>query len=185
MLRLETEGIKKGLEFIHSLAAKNTTITVTPELILELHKVSFGWIFPDWAGKYRKVRVEFSGKEAVLPHQVSELIANLCADLQERLQYLKPEQENFIEKVVELLAWFQHKFVWIHPFQDYNGRIARMFTTFLLLSLNLPPIEIKAEYGRDRKKYLEAMYTADEGNYENLESLIIQALNESLAKSNK
>lgn len=185
LLRLETEGIKRGLDFIHNLAVKNTTTTITPDLILNLHKVSFGWIFPVWAGSYRKVRVEFSGKEAISPHQVPELIVNLCADLQERLQNLKPGPENFIEKVVELLAWFQHKFVWIHPFQDYNGRVARMLTTLILLSLNLPPIEIRAESGMDRKKYLEAMYAADEGNYEKLESLIGQALNESLKKSNK
>lgn len=184
LLRLETEGIKKGLEFILNAVTRDAKTEVTPKFILELHAVSFNWIFPDWAGKYRKIRVEFSGKEAVLPHQIPELVANLCADLQERLQYLKPEQENFIEKVVELLAWFQHKFVWIHPFQDYNGRIARMLTTLILLTLNLPPIEIKAESGRDRKKYLEAMYAADEGNYEKLENLIGQALNESLAKSN-
>ena len=185
LLRLETEGIKKGLEYIYDLTAKNSATRITPELVLDLHRISFGWIFPDWAGKYRNVRVEFSGKEAFLPHQIPELIVNLCNDLQERLRYLKSGQENFIEKVVELLAWFQHRFVWIHPFQDYNGRIARMLTTLILLLLNLPPIEIKAASGSDRKKYLEAMYAADEANYQKLEILIGQALNESLAKSNK
>jgi len=184
LLRLETEGIKKGLEYIHDLATKNPRTTITPELILELHKKSFGWIFPDWAGKYRQIRVEFSGKEAVLPHQIPELIANLCSDLQERLKNLKPNEENYIDAVVELLAWFQHRFVWIHPFQDYNGRIARMLTTLILLNLNLPAIEIKAGSGEDRKRYLEAMYTADEGDYEKLHNLISQALNESLTKSN-
>ena len=156
---------------------------VTPKLILELHKISFGWIFPDWAGKYRNIRVEFSGKEAVSPHQVPELMINLCFDLQERLKNLKMNGENYIEVVVELLAWFQHKFVWIHPFQDYNGRIARMLTTLILLTLKLPPIEIQAKSKRDRKKYLEAMYAADEGNYAKLENLIGLALNESLTKS--
>ncbi len=60
-----------------------------------------------------------------------------------------------------------------------------MLTTLILLTLNLPPIEIKAESGRDRENYLEAMYAADEGDYKNLEGLISQALNESLVKSNK
>ena len=91
--------------------------------------------------------------------------------------------ENYIEVVVELLAWFQHKFVWIHPFQDYNGRIARMLTTLILLTLKLPPIEIQAKSKGNRKKYLEAMYAADEGNYAKLENLIGLALNESLTKS--
>lgn len=185
LLRLETEGIKKGLEFIFTTIARGAKTEVTPKFILELHAVSFGWIFPDWAGKYRTVRVEFSSKETVLPHQVPELIVNLCADLQERLRYLKIDQADFVEKVVELLAWFQHRFVWIHPFRDYNGRVARMLTTLILLSLSLPPTEIKAESGKDRRKYLEAMCAADEGNYAKLEDLIARAMNESLVKSTK
>ena len=80
---------------------------------------------------------------------------NYCVDLKERLRNLKPDDENYIEKVVELLAWFQHRFVWIHPFQDYNGRVARMLTIFILLILKLPPVEIKAETGRDRKNTLK------------------------------
>lgn len=112
-----------------------------------------------------------------------ELITNLCNDLGERLRYLpKPEDESFIIRVVELLSWFQHRFVFIHPFQDYNGRCARMLTTLILLKLNLPPIELKAETGLDRKRYLGAMQNADEGDYSLLETLINKALVESLDK---
>ena len=92
---------------------------------------------------------------------------------------------NYIHKVVELLAWFQHGFVLIHPFQDYNGRLARMLTICILLKLGLPPIEIKADSGGDRQKYLDAMYAADEGNYSQLEKLMEVALNESLSAINK
>ena len=178
LLHIELEGTKKVLELVAKIFKKE----ITPDLILVIHKEAFGWIFPSWAGKYRKIRVEFSGKEAVLPHQIPELIANLCADLQERLKHLITQDENFINKVVELLAWFQHRFVWIHPFQDYNGRVARMLTILILLKLNLPPVEIKADTGLDRKKYLEAMYSADDSNYEKLENLIGRALSESLVK---
>lgn len=180
LLPLELEGTKRGLLFIHRLVSQNTNFYVTPKLILDIHRKSFGWIFPNWAGKYRTIRVEFSGKEAVLPHHIPELVISLCANLKERLKYLRSTDENFIEKVVELLSWFQHRFVWIHPFQDYNGRIARMLTVLILLKVGLPPIEIKAETGNDRVKYLAAMYAADEGNYTKLENLIGAALNESL-----
>lgn len=182
LLRFELEGTKKGLELIHRLVSESHNVEITSELILRIHKESFGRIFPTWAGKYRTVRVVFSGKEAVLPYQIPELVNNLCADLKERLEYLTPGSENYVEEVVQLLAWFQHRFVWIHPFQDYNGRVARMLTILILLSLNLPPIEIRAETGADRKKYLEAMYAADDGNYLKLEALIRNALSESLSK---
>lgn len=180
LLSFELKGTKKGLELIKKILVRNQKIEITPELILAVHKESFGWIFPDWAGKYRTIRVEFSGKETVFPHQIAELMLNLCADLKERLINLDSNESNFIEKVVELISWFQHRFVWIHPFQDYNGRIARMMTSLILLTLNLPAIEIKANTGNDRKKYLEAMYAADEGNYTKLENLISNALTEAL-----
>jgi len=178
LLKLELEGTKKGLAFV----GKNYTKEITPEVITKIHHEAFGWIFPAWAGKYRLIRVEFSGKEPVQPHQIPELVLNLCADLKERLNNLDKSDELFIENVVGLLAWFQHRFVWIHPFQDYNGRVARMLTIFILLKLGLPPIEIKAEGDLDRQKYLEAMYVTDEGNYEKLEKLIESALNESFVK---
>ena len=60
-----------------------------------------------------------------------------------------------------------------------------MLTILILLRLDLPPIEIKAETGADRKKYLEAMYAADRGNYSKLENLVRTALDESLTRVNK
>ena len=186
LVRLEIQGIKKGLEYIHDLVQKEQASKITPKLICKLHQVSFGWIFPKWAGKYRKIQVTFSGKEAPAYYLITELIISLCSDLKERLKYLsKPDSENFIIKVVELLAWFQHKLVFIHPFQDYNGRIARILTTFILLQLKLPPIELKAETGRDRRRYLDAMQKADKGTFSLLESLIDNALSESLERIKK
>jgi len=174
LLTLELEGTKKGLEFLSDSYDQK----LTPELILKLHELSFGWIFPDWAGKYRTIRVEYSGKEAPSPHLLPQLVTSLCADLDERLKHIKIDS---IESIIELLAWFQHQFVYIHPFQDYNGRVTRMLTTFILLEIGLPPIEIKADTKQDRDNYLQAMYSADEGDLTKLESLIKQALDESLS----
>ena len=170
LLKLELEGTKKGLHLIHKLISENQELDITPNLILEIHKESFGWIFPDWAGKYRSARVEFSEKEAVAPHRIPE-----------RLEHLELTGSSYLDNVVELLSWFQHRFVFIHPFPDYNGRIARMLTILILLKLNLPPVEIKADTGNDRKKYLEAMYAADEGNYQKLINLIGAAMKEYLS----
>jgi len=185
LLKLEVEGTKKGLEFIHELFTKNTIVEVTPDLIKKLHLLSFGWIFPDWAGRYRTVQVMFSGKEALPYYKIPELITNLCRDLHTRLEQINSETENYLEQVVELLAWFQHQFVLIHPFVDYNGRIARMFTAIILLNLGLPPFEIKASTGQDRKRYLEAMYVGDRGDLSKLEHIISNALTESLQSVNR
>lgn len=186
LIKLEVEGTKKGLEYLYNLFKREDGVRITPKLITKLHKASFGWIFPKWAGKYRKIQVTFSGKEALPYYQVQELISNLCQNLEERLRHLpKPDKANYIIEIVSLLAWFQHEFVFIHPFQDYNGRIARMLTVLILLILNMPAIELKAKTEEDRKLYILAMQKADEGDFNLLEKLISQALSESLDRIKK
>jgi len=181
LLKLEIEGTKKGLEYIGEVVRKDKDFSITPKLICKLHDISFGWIFPNWAWKYRKIQVTFSDKEAPQYFQVPVLVINLCEDLAERLKHLSSqESDKFVLEVVKLIAWFQHRFVFIHPFQDYNGRIARMLTILILLKLNLPPIELQAEKGKDRKQYLDAMQKADEGDYSHLEQLLGKALFEML-----
>ena len=181
LLQLELEGTKKGLEFIYGLIKSGEEARITPTLILELHAISFQWIFPDWAGKFRTIQVAYSGKEAPQYFQIPELVKNLCDDLVTRLDSLpKPTESEYVYKVVSLLAWLQHLFVFIHPFQDYNGRTARMLTSLILLKLKMPAVEIQVETDDDRKKYLRAMQAGDEGNLAPLEELIGDALTESL-----
>lgn len=185
VLKLEIEGNKKGLSFITSLSKIITKKNIDVSLILKLHKISYAWIFPKWAGKFRTINVTYSGKEAIDYYKVREVVTNLCLDLKVRIHHLPQKRnDNYITEIIKLLAWFQHRFVQIHPFNDYNGRTARMLTSFLLLKFNLPSIEIKAETKKDRTIYIKALQNADEGNYLQLEKLIETALVESLGKSN-
>src|SRR5581483_3676233 len=97
LLKLELEGTKKGLEYLYDLIKKNTNVPITPEFVCKLHEVSFAWIFPQWAGKYRKIQVTFSDKEAPPYFQIPELIKNLCEDLEIRLKHLPArEDEQYI-----------------------------------------------------------------------------------------
>ena len=186
LVKLEIEGVKKGLEFIYKLSVKNKKTKITPELIKKIHRISFGWIFPKWAGKFRTIQVTFSEKEAPSYFKINELVINLCLDLDEQIKHLPIEtSDKYLSEIIKLLAQFQHRFVFIHPFNDYNGRTARLLTTLLLLNFRLPLIEIKSSTKLDRKKYIRAMQEADEGNYSNLEKLIATALEEGLQKFDK
>lgn len=182
LIPLEAEGVRKALDYVLKLSERKAKIN--PDLIKDVHKEGFGFIFPDWAGKFRTVDVTVGDYE--LPHysKIPELIKNVCDDLEERLKHLPSSeyQERFLAEVIALLAWFQHRFVWIHPFKDYNGRVARLLTNLLVLNLGLPIMEIKAETGRDRNKYIKSMKAADQHDYSKLEKLITNALRESLEK---
>ena len=179
---LEQEGIKRTQEYVIRLSEAGKDIT--PELICLVHKEGFGFIFPDWAGKFRVIEVTVGDYEPPHYSKIPELIKNLCDDLVERSKYT-PHSENieqFLAEVISLLAWFQHRFVWIHPFKDYNGRVARLLTNLLALNLGLPIITIKAETGGDRQRYIKTMKAADKHDLSKLEKLIADALRESLEK---
>lgn len=182
IIPLEAEGTKRALQYVIKLSEKKAKIT--SKLIQDIHKKGFGFIFPDWAGKFRTVDVTVGEYEPPHFSKIHELIKNLCDDLEERLKHIPlPEnEEQFLAEIISLLAWFQHRFVWIHPFRDYNGRVARLLTNLLVLNLGLPVLEIKAETGADRQRYIKAMKAADKNDYSKLEKLIASALKESLEK---
>ena len=179
---LERKGIKKAQEYI--IKVNNQKAEITPKLILDIHKEGFGFIFPKWAGKFRTIDVTVGEYEPPHYSRIQELVKILCDDLIERLKHLPSSQneEVFLGEIISLLAWFQHQVVWIHPFQDYNGRIARLLTNLLLLNLGFPILTIRADTGQDRNRYVEAMKAADQHNFSKLEDIIAKALEENLKK---
>lgn len=179
---LEQKGVKKALWYIIKLSDEKAAIT--PRIILDVHRVGFGFIFPDWAGKFRTIDVTVGEYEPPHYSRIPELINNLCDDVTERLKHLPSQKldEKFLAEAISLLAWFQHQFVWIHPFKDYNGRLARLLTNLLALNLGLPILTIKAETRRDREGYIKSLELADRQDYSQLEDLIAKALKESLEK---
>ncbi|MDP3900604.1 MAG: Fic family protein [bacterium] len=76
------------------------------------------------------------------------------------------------------LSHDQNLFLWIHPFQDYNGRIGRLLINIILLNLNLPPIELKVETTAGRKNYIKALQLADDHNYTKLNNILKSAIDE-------
>lgn len=83
--------------------------------------------------------------------------------------YRKAEEENLHPVVMS--AVFHHKFTSIHPFDDGNGRLARILSNFILLKHNYPVIVIK---NRDKVQYYAALNIADNGIYEDLIKLFAE-----------
>ncbi|QIL38321.1 Fic family protein [Pedobacter sp. HDW13] len=66
-----------------------------------------------------------------------------------------------LEDPITLAATLHYKFVRIHPFDDGNGRTARLLMNYVLLRSGLPVVIIKAE---EKKDYLSALNKADSGD---------------------
>jgi Fic family protein len=67
---------------------------------------------------------------------------------------------------VIISAWFHHAFTTIHPFQDGNGRIARLLASVILIKQGLFPVTVLRE--ETKVKYIEALENADNGQPQNL-----------------
>lgn len=59
---------------------------------------------------------------------------------------------------VELAAMFHYRYIRIHPFEDGNGRIARLLMNYILLRHGYPMTVIRS---KNKKAYLEALGKAD------------------------
>lgn len=180
LIPLEIEGIKKAWDFVLQKREKGK-LPITAGFIRKMHDVGFGWIFPDMGGKYRNIEVRVSKHTPPKFYLVPQYMEEFVKDVRARIRHL-PNIENteFFDELVSLLAWAHHTFLWIHPFQDYNGRIGRLLNNVILLNLDLPPIELKVETVSKRKLYVEALQSADNFNYSKLEKIIRSAINEAV-----
>lgn len=186
LIILEIDGIKKALDFILNIKNKKGIIPITAEFIKKVHLKGFGWIFPQFGGEFRKVDVQVSSHFPPKFYLIPQLISDYIKDLKERIKHLPDlNNDNFLEELISLLAFAHHRFLWIHPFQDYNGRIGRLLINIILLNLDLPPIELKIETKNGRKRYIEALKFADNNDYSKLEKIIKIAIYEAVKEIEK
>ena len=78
------------------------------------------------------------------------------------------EQKTYSSE--ETATRLHHKLVYIHPFVNGNGRHARIITDILLEKVLKEPAftwgkEDLVSPGKCRKKYIEALRKADQGDY--------------------
>ena len=76
-------------------------------------------------------------------------------------------------------AWLQWTFLYIHPFTDGNGRVARMISSIPLLKSKLPPVVVVQER---RSKYFHSLSVADQsGDLTPLASFLNQEADEAIS----
>ena len=79
----------------------------------------------------------------------------LMADLVD--WYNRAEQEGKLSPI-DLAILFHYRYIRIHPFEDGNGRIARLMVNYILSRHGYPMIVVRSRLKQD---YLEALHRAD------------------------
>lgn len=91
----------------------------------------------------------------------------------ELVAWLNEVSDNPAIHPVVIAALFHHQFTAIHPFDDGNGRMARLMMNLILMQKGYPPVVIKQE---DRNNYYRVLRMADIGEYQGFVEYISNAL---------
>ena len=136
----EAVGHAHAYDYIHTLAASKALEELD---ILELHRLFYEKIDGEKAGHYRTVPVFISGsKYAVSPP------ARIESDMKKFVKWFNDNEHKL--PTPEFAALAHQKFVFIHPFIDGNGRVARLILNLALIrgeyTIALIPAILRHEY---------------------------------------
>jgi Fic family protein len=168
---IEIENNEKALDFIES----NIDSHKIERLFLsELHKIVTNDLTPPPNGEgsknpggYRTDNVAIAGSSHT-PPDVSAVPAYMD-ELFEFINRPDPPQYDLLK-----VALAHHRFAWIHPFDNGNGRVVRLLTYAMLIkygfrvNVNGRIINPTAVFCSDREKYYQFLSEADKGDDESL-----------------
>jgi Fic family protein len=146
----EAVGHSQAYDYIYTLINQQK---IAEADIKQLHHLFYYRINEQEAGAYRTVKVFLSGSQYALPlpHQVAELMQHFIEQLA-RNKNMHP---------VAYAAWAHKELVFIHPFIDGNGRVARLLMNLLLLQHGYTLVTIPPIMRRDYVAALEKAHTQD------------------------
>jgi len=165
---LEATNHLEALEYVYQLSKGKFHITV--EHLLRMHRIVLRGIENEFSGRYRPGQVRILGADFLPPNalKVPELMESF-------VKWMKESAAN--TNIIEYAATIHYRFVWIHPFIDGNGRVARLLMNLMLIRVGYPPAIV---LNNDRKKYYHALGRANRGDFQPFFKIIGQAIERSL-----
>lgn len=133
------------------------------ESLCQIHKDMFGEVW-DWAGIPRKSGGKNIGVDgAKVGHEINRLLFDF--------HQWEEKKTPFSEVGMKV----HHRLVWIHPFENGNGRWGRLATNIYLHRKGLPLLNwpqdekfIKTDF---KPRYISALKSADKGDFNPLKKI--------------
>ncbi len=160
---------------------------ITEKEIRELNKIIL--VSPFW--KDAQTPDGSFTKREITPGEYKKYPNHVRLESGEIFKYAEPDEVR--PQMKELMDWyhntnelhpvekaglFHYKFIRIHPFDDGNGRIARLLMNYHLMKVGFAPVIIKSN---DKKNYIFALNKADAGD---VDSFVEYISNQSLWSMN-
>ncbi|TFY91894.1 Fic family protein [Pseudomonas nabeulensis] len=184
----EIANIEKAMDYVESIVQPGSDLTELA--IREIHSITVhglqreGDLTP---GAYRKAGVRIAQSDHLPPDAVM-----VPGYMQELVNFVnRPDAPKYDLMKVALA---HHRFGWIHPFGNGNGRVVRLLTYALLMKYGFNVstggrvLNPTAVFCIDREKYYEMLSTADTGTKEGLEvwcTYVLAGIRDELEKVSK
>ncbi|WP_051349363.1 Fic family protein [Chryseobacterium gregarium] len=177
---LDIKGHNEAIGFMLQLIKEDRLLSESD--IKDLHKIIL--VEPYFSKTISPQGIEFQkeikiGEYKTSPNHVQTLSGDIhyytnpdevAFEMNNLLEWYRNAEEENLHPII-ISAIFHHKFTSIHPFDDGNGRLARILSNFILLKHQYPVIVIK---NKDKKQYYAALNIADNGIYEDLIKLFAE-----------
>ncbi len=171
---LEITQHNEAIEYILDIVkGDEQSRPLTEQFIKELHKILLkeSYYSPakslDGTPTRKKIEVgQYKSTENHVETSTGEIfyfasVAETPARMNDLLDWYRQEIEKDEIDPIILAALFHYRFVRIHPFDDGNGRMARVLMNFILMKFGFPPAVITHE---DRQRYYQVLQMADGDN---------------------
>lgn len=165
----EIAGYRDVLNIIHE---SFDVIPLTPNYILQLHKILYSHMNNPMAGRTKNVQNYISatypdGHTETLfmplaPYETPEALECICNEYNRVIGNME------LEPLIAIPI-FIHDFLCIHPFNDGNGRMSRLLTTLLLYRNGFyvgKYISLEAKIAKDKDLYYDALGQSQKGWHE-------------------
>ncbi|MGZ3854086.1 MAG: Fic/DOC family protein [Flavisolibacter sp.] len=160
----EALGIIRAEEFILDLPLD---FVFDVKLVLDIHTIAFGHLY-SWAGKWRTEGTNIGIDKEKVPYAMVEY----C----DQVNWLKNNIKNE-DELIHCLCYTHHRFTVIHPFNNGNGRTARLLTDTIAKMNGYQNINLYVrDVGQARTKYKAALRAADQYDDTLLKAMIKEGL---------
>ena len=167
----EIAGYRDVLNIIHE---SFDAIPITPNYILQLHKILYSHMNNPAAGRTKSVQNYISasypdGTTRTLftpldQFETPEALESICNEFNRVIG------NNELEPLI-VIPIFIHDFLCIHPFNDGNGRMSRLLTTLLLYRSGFyvgKYISLEAKIAKNKDLYYDALGESQIGWHEGI-----------------